>query len=98
MNYAQKNIILFKIYFNIYFQHKYIMAKRYLTKKIFVKSIVAGIVWAIAYLFIRRKFNPETSDNYMKYKLDSIYGGIAVFFAMLARSIAGKWIDNYYDE
>jgi hypothetical protein len=57
-------------------------------KKLLIESLIAGIIWGLTYLFIRRKINPETSHNYMKYKLDAFYGSVAVFIAMILKYIA----------
>lgn len=56
-----------------------------------LKAIVAGFVWALTYLYIRRYFNPEVKD-YRKYQTDAVYGGIASATAAFAKSIIGQYL------
>lgn len=68
--------------------------KDFLSKSDIMKSIVAGIFWGLTYLYIRRFLNPETTDNYMKYEKDAIYGGFASCIALLGRSIVSNIMFN----
>jgi len=46
-------------------------------KHAILRAILAGVMWAIAYRFVRRGFNPEIEDP-NKYNADAIYGGFSV--------------------
>jgi len=64
------------------------------TQKEIVTAIVAGIVWALTYLYVRRYMNPETRENYMKFRDDAIYGGLAVAVAFMAKNLLGEFLDS----
>lgn len=47
-------------------------------RKFVTTSIIRGVVWAFAYLYIRRGLNPDNKGEIEKYKKDAFYGGLAV--------------------
>lgn len=55
-------------------------------------SIIAGIVWSFTYLFIRKYMNPSTSDFYMDFAEDAVYGGLAVTVNMLIIIVLYKYV------
>jgi len=46
---------------------------------LFIRAVIAGVVWWFAYLYIRRLLNPENNGNITKYQMDGIFGGLAAF-------------------
>lgn len=67
---------------------------QYFSKKDIINSIIAGILWTLTYLYIRRYWNPATRNNFMDYKDDAIYGGIAAAVALAVRSPILKYLED----
>ena len=55
-------------------------------------AIIAGIVWALTYLYIRKYLNPSTNEFYMDFAEDAIYGGLAVTVNMLIIIVLYKYV------
>lgn len=52
-----------------------------------LKAIIAGVVWGVCYLYIRRYLNPENKKDVTKYKMDTIYGSFASAVAVIAKEL-----------
>lgn len=70
--------------------------------KFLMNGILAGIVWSIFFFYIRksmnnRNFKGTLEENQKKredYKWDAIYGGLAVFFAAISKSMIQEFLQK----
>lgn len=62
-------------------------------KHTILRAILAGIMWAIAYRFVRRGLNPEIEDP-DKYNTDAMYGGLAVISVNLLLPLVVKYVSK----
>lgn len=58
-------------------------------------AVIAGIIWALTYLFVRKYLNPSTRAFYMEFAEDAFYGGLAVSVNMLLLIGIYKYILNH---
>jgi hypothetical protein len=57
-----------------------------------MKALIAGFVWGVTYLYIRRYLNPKTQATYKEFESDAFYGGIAAAAALLMKQILNQYI------
>ena len=62
-------------------------------EKAFIKGAVGGIIWGLAYLYIRRYMNPKTTDKYKDYTSDAMYGALAATAAFVAKAIVNDYLN-----
>lgn len=58
-----------------------------------MKAAISGLVWGLTYLYIRRYFNPETREKYMKYGADAFYGAIAAAIAFVVKALVNDYLN-----
>lgn len=58
-----------------------------------IKGIVGGLVWGLAYLYIRRYLNPKTQGKYTEFTGDAFYGGLAAAAAFVAKAIVNDYLN-----
>lgn len=63
-----------------------------ITQDVIIKAIVAGAVWGLTYLYIRRYLNPDTRDKYATYKSDAVYGALASAVAYVAKLVINAYV------
>jgi hypothetical protein len=68
-----------------------------ISQKQFIFAIIAGIIWTITYLYVRRYMNPENKGNIDKWKMDGIYGGLATFVAVIMRDIMNDYAKSIFN-
>ena len=79
------------------------------TVLLIANALVFGITWTLAYYYIRKNLNPGATGagakNSVTAKLsgnaplsiywnDSMYGGIAMFFAFIVRKLIGDFLNS----
>ncbi|KAJ1432969.1 hypothetical protein B484DRAFT_478491 [Ochromonadaceae sp. CCMP2298] len=66
-----------------------------LKKGCFVDALITGICWPLTYIFVRRALNPENSkDWFKKYRVDSIFGGLAAAMTVILRG----YVNNAFNQ
>lgn len=64
-------------------------------KNTIIDSFIAFLCWSFTYLFIRRLFNPETTDStFEKYSSDAFFGGLAAAASSMLKIILKNSMNN----
>jgi hypothetical protein len=68
-----------------------------LEKRLILEALIAGVIWAVAFIYIRKGLNArnfnvdDPNKKRLDFFYDGIYGGIAAFIAVIAK----KYIKDY---
>lgn len=55
--------------------------------QLLLDALIAGVVWFVCYLYIRRYLNPDNKGNVSKFVKDGVFGSLAAFVAVLLRKV-----------
>mmetsp|Transcript_3017 Transcript_3017/g.4691 ORF Transcript_3017/g.4691 Transcript_3017/m.4691 type:complete len:203 (-) Transcript_3017:1007-1615(-) len=68
------------------YEEKLVQMGAVMKKGSLTEAFLSAFSWGLSYLYVRRAWNPEnTKDWYSKYRLDSIFGGLAAGAAVLIK-------------
>lgn len=58
-----------------------------LNQSVLVEAVLAGLIWYVCYLYVRRYLNPENNSDVEKYKEDAKYGAFAAAAAVVLKDM-----------
>lgn len=55
--------------------------------QLLLDALIAGVVWFVCYLYIRRYLNPDNKGDVSKFVKDGVFGSLAAFVSVLLRKV-----------